>query len=210
MKPTAKELKLQALAKQRARDIQKKNNLFMRSSPAKKRVMIAQDIIEEIRANKYIANTGSYIGNVTGTENFNVHMSKRMDVQEHFDQIESCSVCALGACLMSATKFANHIKFSDILDKRVLDQINRPRQLLTSLFDPEQLLLIEIAFERDISSGHKFARGIRYQRGFGKLGRFDDDKQEKALKFGNKQAYEDRRMVAIMRNIIRNKGTFIP
>ena len=66
---------------------------------------------------------------------------------------------------------------------------------MKKIFTRNQLALIENAFET--------GRGVyKYQAG--------EVAAEKAFLFGSKFVDEDKRMIAIMQNIIDNKGTFKP
>jgi hypothetical protein len=64
---------------------------------------------------------------------------------------------------------------------------------LTSYFSPEQIGLIELAFERG--------------DGWYPADTTDDDN---AVEFGERYQYNTNRMKAIMQNIINNNGTFVP
>jgi hypothetical protein len=109
----------------------------------------------------------------------------------------NCGCCALGAIFVSAVERFNGVRVGVNMDScRVFgfDDIKRP---LRRFFSAEQMKLIEIAFE--VGGGYFLHKKFKpaelglAARNFGF--RYDDPEQ---------------RMVAIMRNIIRNDGEFKP
>ncbi len=151
-------------------------------------VDIAKDVIKWIRARKLnINNAGSYIcGDV------NCELNSDDQVQPHLPALrESCSVCAKGAIFLSYIELKNEITFDSLdLDRfgsksSVNADGERICDLLGGAFTPDQLDLIECAFEC-----------------------WDDDVLAEA--FGEKYDDPGKRMTAICRNIIKNNGVFKP
>ena len=174
---------------------------FSKLSKSQKRVAIARDVLEQIKQEKYVANTGSYISYMTF--NGGEYINKYEDIKKNFKKINNCRVCAMGACLLSATKFANKLSFGDIGDSIDGLHNDKVKELFASIFSPLQLLMIETAFEKK----HEGTRvGVRL---------FDMDKfnydgeLRKCVAFCDSYHPQDR-MIAIMKNIIKNKGTFKP
>lgn len=171
---------------------------FKAASTPGKRVMIAQDIIEQVNARKYRSNKGSYVAIHTDSEDMN------FDIKSGFDKIKHCNVCALGACIMSATRFKNKLFANDVdmEDSVGLAENDKVRTLLQSLFSNSQLFMIEEAFEG--AAGSRLADELGY-----KGARSSD--LESCLLFHNRyKGNADKRLIAICENIIKNKGTFRP
>ena len=68
---------------------------------------------------------------------------------------------------------------------------------LNSLFSYSQLRLIEIAFERGLGAFKDYDYNL-------------EPSTKRAAQFGRKFKTEKSRLRAIMKNIVENKGTFIP
>lgn len=171
--------------------ITKWNNTFKAATKAEKRVMIAKDVIAQLKAKKYIANTRSYI-KYTGID-------YSCDVQSNFDKINRCRVCALGGILLSTTKYKNKLKANNV---NYITSTDTSWNLLKGIFDPKQILLIETAFEENYIAGSKVGRN----KFFASL---TEKEQNKAIEFAPHLTNE-KKLIAICRNIIENKGTFKP
>lgn len=163
------------------------------------RVTIAKDVIAQIEAERYFAKGGSYV-RISEEDNYNG------SVKENFEKIKNCKVCALGGCFLSIVRFKNNVNFDEITDIGAGQFVNNSKfkQILTSIFPAQQLVLIENAFENG---------------GWGEAPIFGSDdekysvsKQDKreAWEFGQKFSNQNDRLIAIMQNIIDNKGTFKP
>lgn len=190
------------------------NSAFANLGPAGKRVAIAQDVIKSLKANKISAVTGTWIGldDVSGF----CDLKAGTELQKYFNQPKvTCDVCALGACFVSAVKLGNNCKLTkDALDLGGFEFYDPKHdgsaddtgmwKILTRYFPYRQMVLIETAFEEGQGAygagngGH----GLRL------LGA---ELHDRAVEFGN-QYYCDteRRLGAIMQNIVDNKGSFKP
>ena len=181
-----------------------------------KAVLVAKDVLAQIKADKYVPDTGTYIY-IQGGFDFNG------SIKENFDQIEECKVCALGSMLMSSTHLGNILTTSDINRFPDADDLRRSEkvtELFSSIFTNKQLLLIETAFEGHTEFFGKTKRQLKktYQENFSYYEPYDRYANEK-LTFDETLACEifhrkyddnDKRLNAICRNIIRNNGVFIP
>jgi hypothetical protein len=107
--------------------------------------------------------------------------------------------CALGACLLSTTKFKNKLNFGDVDS---LCSNSDSWKLLRGVFSHSQINMIEYAFE---ASHHGARVGEDY---FGDNVKFNYDERVKCISFGRSFYSDSDRIVAIMKNIIKNKGTF--
>lgn len=178
---------------------------FAKFSLAEKRVVIAQDVLAQLKAKFYIAKKGNYIFYIDRLEG----VKYSADIKKNYAKIKSCTVCALGACLMSITKFENKLTFSDAdlffpgetncQAKRIANK--KAKSLFASLFSAEQLLLIENAFE-GVSGGTRVGKELFYKN-------LSSEQKDACTQFYNQYQVISNRLKAIMENIIKNKGTFI-
>ena len=207
-----------------AKKITKNKINFSKLSPERKRVAIAKDVLQQIKLGRYIASAGSYIQALMMKDGKERWEMAGEDIKRNFTKIKSCEVCAMGACLMSITKFENKLKFSDV--GASMEQLHNEKniELFSSIFSPEQLLLIEMAFEGD-SGGTRVGVDLfglsrnDFKKKIAKCGKFYqkfDLSDKKSSKMSNKEINEyreiaeEKRLTAIMKNIIKNKGTFKP
>jgi len=188
---------------------------FNALSMEQKAVLVAEDILLQIEANKYIPAQGQYVA-------FNYEILFSGDIKENFEKLPECRVCAIGSFLLSSTHLGNVLSTEDIdLSLGVYDLRNNKNisSLLSSVFTNKQLLLIETAFEGysswrcdKIPTDSKIIADFEYAE-------FEHRFIKMALTFEQvkaceefKRAYPNSeiRLKAICNNIIRNKGIFIP
>ena len=171
----------------------KLNEEFKKATKAQKRVMIAKDVLTQIKAKRYFAESGCWV-----QTNINATCEKDLkdedSVQELFAEkkIESCNVCALGGLFMSCTNLNNNTTVQDLKNEFYIgdlvaddDEISNG---LNRIFTQKQLRLIESYFE----GGEGYFRGGNKTQTF--LESYNDDE----------------RLEMIMQNIIDNDGTFVP
>ncbi len=177
--------------------IKDRERRFKKASPASKRVMIAKDVLSDIATRKLVARSGSWV-------NMAIFGPSDKELQEILITKNECQVCALGAVFVCAAKRADDITVGEAYGLNhgatvgwaVLDNY------LSRFFERDQLILIEQAFEG--GGGYFGEYGYGRRQGNGVKGR------DRATEFcGVNSSYEDR-IVAIMRNIIKNKGEFVP
>lgn len=171
---------------------------FKRLSKSKKAILVAQDVLQQIKAKKYIPEKGAYITNVW-------HDIKEGDIRKQFDKIKTCEVCALGSMLLSCINLGNSITTDD-LNLDVAGSVRginsfKIEGLFNSIFDPYQLLLIETSFENYNSDSDRYANDVLGQR-------LSDDDIYKCGKFYYKYTTSLNRIKAICNNIIKNNGIF--
>lgn len=160
-----------------------KNLAFAKLSPAKKRVAIARDVLKALRLQKLIPSTGTYVFQVAPGDN-----GQSLDGGK-------CTVCALGGLFACATdrgvgSLRTVLGNNSFLAAPI-------RATLGQFFSWEQLGYIEAAFE--MRAGWAAVEGTDP---YALLPRAYE-----AAEWCTGWAAEER-MVAIMRNIIRNGGTF--
>ncbi len=168
------------------------NKTFKRASNARKRVLIAKEVIKQIKDNRFLAKRGHFCV-IRNIGNF----SAEKDIQNLFisKQIENCTVCALGGLMMATTILNNNEAVGDYKEdfERLGSKIGNEEYLpneLNTIFSNKQLRLIESAFEMG-------------------TGWFGEESMD-ATNFGRDRDDHQDRLLAIMTNIVNNKGTFTP
>jgi hypothetical protein len=169
---------------------------------AEMRVAIAKDVIAQIKAKKYNPTQGSWVDGVDGPDYvdwlFENATTCEVDVQVYTKSIKKCNVCALGSLFVSAVNKYNNVygtyktvSLPSIFDFRETNN----RSPLLRYFTIKQIRLIEYTFEG----------------GMGAVC-FDDDHPmvNKAYAFYSRYPDSKDRLLAIMKNIVENKGTFKP
>jgi hypothetical protein len=190
---------------------------FNELSKDKKAVLVAQDVLAQIAANKYVPNTGAYV-------KFEEDISFKGDIKSNFDKLPQCQVCALGSMLLSCTNLGN-VLTTDIISNDGIGhwelQDDGVKELFSSIFSDKQLLMIETSFE-----GYSYWENYTVSdiKKHSKLGfdyieysdRYADDETlsfEETLscqKLFLKYHSDQERLEAICNNIIKNNGVFIP
>ncbi len=190
-----------------AAEIKKRNDKFKKATKAGKRVLICQDVIAQIKAQKIKPISGHWFKN-TGLE---TEFDSEKSLQELIlsNEIPQCQACGVGSMMIACTLYKNKEKIKDIEEDftNLDDFISRWENTedtnngFVSLFGERQLKLIEIAFEG----------------GNGRYGSysFDEDGMESSSYVDAKTYYKkyrkhSTRLIKIMENIIENKGSFIP
>lgn len=156
---------------------------------------IAKDVIVRIKAKQYYPRTGLFVafGDLEDKSISNIY---GQSIKENFNLIlenKACQTCALGACFMSYVKDHNKCNFGQ---EHIYNDGNAITYRLLPIFG-EQLALIENAYER----------GSGFFRRFSDL---EGTEQYQASKYAYFDIEDDSaRLLAIMRNIVRNNGEFI-
>jgi len=197
---------------------------YKKMTKAQKRVAIAKDIIASINSKKYIANASTYIDNVEiDGKSVDVRYDylddkdiEELDIQETLPRMEKCKVCAMGACILSLTKYENKLTFADI-GPNISEFSETTDKLLKGVFTPDQLAMIEIMFEgyySDVEYDHEDykQRGNNYSRD--RLGAIVSDEDAlKCIKWHWKKKKrgitDDNLMIAIWKNIVDNEGELV-
>lgn len=211
-----------------AREIAKREKIFKAANNAEKRVLIAKDVIAQIKAKKIKPFQGMFVRfreesciGPRGCEPTvgSMQIAADADARELLltNKISQCTCCALGSMFVSCTLYNNHTSAKDLqrcdwsianwLDRSVQEEDDDTdgepiRNGLNKFFSLTQLRLIEQTFEANegyIRSNDEDETGRAYPK-------FKKEQYE----FCQKYRRMDTRLVAIMRNIVRNKGTFKP
>lgn len=184
----------------------KSNAAFKKATKAEKRVMIAKDVLAQIKANRYIAESGTW---VDANWNIRNEIDGTESVQKLFADrtIETCNVCALGSLFMSCTNLNNNTCVSDINyggeGTEIGERIQGGDTLsngLNKIFSKKQLQLIEVYFEK----------GDGWFGEDGYTGNYIGEDSRHVEYFNDAYPDDDERLVEIMKNIVANDGTFVP
>jgi hypothetical protein len=172
----------EVIARQQIR-IQKDNAIFALLTPAEKRVFIARDVLKWLELGKLKALKGHYL-------EFDAATSAKDLAGD-----ATCEACALGAVFACAAVRVDTINLQD--DYGGLPLPYEMRGALGGFFDDNELMNIENAFEgENINQRHAFSDRKAYSAA------------ARTFNAGIRNA--NKRMERIMKNIIRNKGTFKP
>jgi hypothetical protein len=184
----------------------KSNAAFKKATKAEKRVMIAKDVLSQIKANRYIVECGTW---VDANWNIRNEIDGTESVQKLFADrtIETCNVCALGSLFMSCTNLNNNTCVSDINyggeGTEIGERIEEGDTLsngLNKIFSKKQLQLIEVYFEK----------GDGWFGEDGYTGNYIGEDSRHVEYFNDAYPDDDERLVEIMKNIVANDGTFVP
>lgn len=171
------------------KSIEKNNTKFTKMSKAQKRITIAKDVIASLRLGKFNASPGTYFS--LADKNYREEEARPSDNQALLlDTAISCEVCAIGAIFASKVRSGNkcNLDLGGSPDDNIL--INN----LKGIFTEKELRIIETAFEGEAQSNMVN----------------DNIEIEAANWFRNNHPdKDDKRLIAIMKNIIKNKGTFV-
>lgn len=194
---------MNAAEQTRAR-IERKNRAFRRLGVRQRRVAIAKDVISMLVARKIKATHGLYVG-MDDRAKQKVREAVGRDLGELIPTMPVCHACALGSMFLAAVTRADDMTVvapvvvapdnePPLIDRsrecRILDRAglsffqHGSYDYLQRFFSKDQLHEIESAFEHARSYGGSW------------LSKLD--------RLGPRQ-----RILKIMRNVVRNKGTFV-
>lgn len=167
-----------------AKSIYESNTAYDKASEAKRRVMIAKDALEQLKIGRFWATPGTYVDACKLAHEAKLDDSVQLNTLLHNSKLKSsCDVCARGALLLSAVKFRN--------DCIISEDGGTSEDSFVKEFAGQQNE-IEAAFEdydptRDNEDGNPWCD-----------------------KFLNKKERNSptKRLELILKNIIRNNGTF--
>lgn len=165
-----------------ATSIYEANTAYDKASAAKRRVMIAEDALKQLKMGKYVATPGTYVRTNGLADEAKLEHEVQLNTLLHNPALKSsCNVCARGALLLSAVRFRN--------DCTIDSGGGTSEDSHVKEFNDQQFK-IETAFEE-------------YEEVGGEGNDWSDT-------FLNKKERNDpdKRLELILKNIIRNKGTF--
>lgn len=173
--------------------IKKNNTEFANLSKNKQRVAIARDVIASLRKGLYKAEAGTYLLMEDTTKSGNEYV--RTSIVNLEKEGVVCEVCAIGSMFVSSIKKTGA--------KAMTDSDNKMIRSLSYVYTKKELRTLEMCFEgSDINATFEDC---------------DEDDKDFQLSKDAKSFYkenggyrqDERRLMAIMENIIENKGNFI-
>ena len=175
------------------------NEEFKKATKAQKRVMIAQDVLAQIKVKRYFPEQGEWVRLLWSDDqkSIDIKLDPNSSIKDAFKSkaINSCQVCALGGLFMSCTNLNNNTTVQDLEDETYIGDLvaddDKISNGLNRIFTQGQLMLIESYFEG----------GVGYFKGYS---------YEKLLVTFFESFNDDERLKMIMQNIIDNNGTFKP
>lgn len=169
---------------------------WSRMNKQEKKIALCQDVIAQIKAGILTINTGAYV-NIPY-----FHLDEKVELNKQLlERNPYCSVCAKGALFITDIIKRNHYK---ITNTRYIDSheiIDR----LKNVFSENELDLIETAFELTVINTDNEYLSNGDEDNYG--GNYTYVAKE-AVKFGEKYDDSEKRLIAIMKNIIKN-GNFL-
>ncbi len=204
---SASEKLLQArVLEKKKQEQEQKNKLFESMSSRKRAVAIAQDVLDQLKAEKITARRSIY---VSAPHDILVKMQDRYYLTVPLEEIAEmhCDCCAIGASVLSFSRLFNRMS-AEPCDIEQGDGGGRSRFfpnriMLSEAFSWQTIALIEVAFESDA----KFFGEASYHRGKDIRINSADIKAAVAMR-GRKS---DKSLLRIiMQNIVDNKGMFKP
>jgi hypothetical protein len=180
-----------------------------------RRVAVARDVLDQIRAGRVnitVANYLAFKDYESGTRCFDLVQDAvaagKSDLQNVVDEVAPlCMVCARGALLLSKARVFDAVPIAGItspesgwfrIDRDVTDG------LLADTFDPMTLSRIESAFEMQVMASRDLWDGLGSIRPEVKVELFE------AVRFGLGFTDATMRCEAVMRNLVENRGEFLP
>lgn len=170
--------------------VRRANERFNKMTQPQRAVAVAKDVILQLKHHRYKASRGVYINALIAPQVCNAPSAAALGK----DDI-SCEVCARGGLFVSAAMLFNQCPLRGYYDTpSTIDRWSSGwdtdhhtfKHIERSIFSPTQIGMIEAAFE------------------------CWDTTYPECAKFGRKYPDSQSRMVAIMENIVKNKGTFVP
>lgn len=216
----------EAQHKKEAASIKRDNAKFAKLSPAKKRVLIAEDVLAQMSM--------GYIKPVHETfATFKKHLPKNkpeLQLQEFLNKQKSCEVCGIGSLFVCAVRRFDNLVVSKVLKTSKADllagkameddsekddsdyvTITTVLQYLKAFFSEDQIMYIEIAFESGNGYYHdKPSYGTKEYEKFHLAENYFNDSDEfiRSCEDSSDGLSAEIRMKLIMQNIIKNRGTF--
>jgi|SRR6185369_5172464 len=177
---------------------------FGKLSKAEKRVAIAKDVLKWIKTGVAKAETGTYfrIPQLDGDEGINSELFGNLELRDIIEKNQlKCTVCAKGAIFLSSLMKRNNFtlnmlsSYGEVRGQECCDRVS-------DIFTRTQLDLIEDAFEGTYETSDGVDYWNTYDDGY-------SNKDKAIKKFYEKYTTDEGRLVAIMNNIIKNKGEFV-
>lgn len=180
--------------------IEEKNKEFKKSTKPQQRVLVAQDVLAQIKAKRYLASPGTWASPTYGVPDENLKGEESAQKLFATQTIKTCDVCALGGLFMSCTNLNNNTTVEELGQACNLGDILEYGDLklsngLNRIFTKKQLMLIENYFEN--AEGYYAPDAT-------------DAMTDHINLFNEKYPNPQDCLKEIMNNIVENNGTFVP
>jgi len=190
----------------------------MKQTKAQLRVAIAKDVVKQIKNKKYIGHTCFYatLNNLL-TPIVDLDASLQDLINKSKKNIK-CEVCVLGACFVSLIGLKNEISVKDFMGKNDIyfyDTLSTQQSVvyenLKNIFPPTMMTFIETAYAIIDMINPKDYKKYKKLSSKNRNYIFYYPYLQRAIRWGNQKKYNNNsvRILAIMKNIIKNKGQFI-
>jgi hypothetical protein len=182
--------------RKKTQTVAQKNAAFMRMSPAGKRVAVSKDVLSMFSRRKLRAVHGEYV--VLPKIPKSAKVTEKTDARDAIKKLPPCQVCAVGAAMVCGTLKLDNVNLLDELQSNLNSVDTSGKSATTSktstvYFD-----------ESDVGEDTMSARALDI---------FDENLlriMETAFEFGGygyeRVARGSRRLVAIYKNIVANRG----
>ena len=180
--------------------IKRKQKLFSKMSIVEKRIAIAKDVIERIKISQFLPEQGVFCeidgDDISEYEGKTITGEPITEVCDIVNSKQYCSVCAKGGLFMSYVGYVDNLKIDDLTYGTRKASLNgNEMRSLSKIFSQKQLSLIETTFE---NSSYNWNVEL------------SDEEREICRRFHDKYRHTSERLIKIMKNIIKNNGTFKP
>lgn len=168
---------------------------------ASKRIAIANEVISLLSANKIEAAPGSWLDYPKAPDLFSDDdVKNKTPFFEVMSKFKTCDVCVLGALFVSAVRNYGGPTCEDVKDCIFLNYLTFDEifPTISKYFPASMLSVIETAFEGWTSTEICQASGELHEA------------INIATNFYSRYQDANERMIAIMQNIVKNEGEFIP
>lgn len=166
---------------------------YRKAGPAERRCIEARDVIAQLKAERYIASRGAYFNDIGEVEDSHSQMQPLL-----LQGAIKCEVCAKAGILASSIRFRNKCTVYEARGYEGGPIEGWPKR---------DLDLMEVAFEKRHTNINEVNQFDNYANSVtGK----DTAAARVAVKFGKRFTNDTNRLIAIMQNVITNKGTFRP
>jgi hypothetical protein len=185
--------------KEFALQIEADNEKFAKMTPARKRVTVAKDCLLRIELNQIQPSKGNLFRKPFFNGIYHDTQAKKL---LNTNTTFHCEACAKGGLLLAYVGRANELNYGELSSGNSLNDTIHMK--LREIFTPEQLALIEFAFE-----GKQYLHHYKVGDKWHQIN-FTDEVEINAVNFYNSYDESNERLIAICKNMIKNKGKFIP
>lgn len=203
----------------------KKNEQFSKLSKQAQRIAIAKDVLELLKIDEVKPKRGVYIDLDVSSGDYPARLLENggydgdYSVQQFLPYAETCTVCAIGSMVVSKCRINGdaEVLYLDGVGSNAECGDSTPLyETLEKYFPHLQLSLIETAFETNDMMWDDVQDD--FYDNYKQKNEDDADEAENAyfelvesaIKFGRKYKKDSDRLVAIMQNIVKNEGVFVP